>query len=286
MRRMVSYVGRYPVAALVLLAVPLGWWPWLVFGTGSFGPGVSLAAVIVVALTEGRRGVGALLRQLTRWRVGWRWYAVALGLPLAATLLAVAANVRLGAPAPAAAQLAGWPSAVLLFPLYFLLFGAAEELGWRGYALPRLQRRHGALVATLLLATLSALWHAPLFLAGSIPRSDLAFILAGYLVLTWLYNSTGGSVLLVMLSHATLNAVSGEFFLQMFSGPDAERYGWLLAALYGAVALLVLARTGPARLSGRPEAPRPAPARRGRVGPRPPPDHVPTAGAGRGAPAG
>ena len=172
--------------------------------------------------------------------------------------------MRLGAPAPTAEQLAGWPSAVLLFPLYFALFGAAEELGWRGYVLPRFQRRHGALVATMLLAALSALWHAPLFLTGSIPWWDLAFLLTGYVVLTWLYNSTGGSVPLVMLSHATLNAVSGGFFLQMFAGPDAERYGWLLAALYGAVALLVLVRTGPAWLSSRPPAPaaRPAPAPR------------------------
>jgi membrane protease YdiL (CAAX protease family) len=250
MRRLAAVVARAPVAALLLLAVPLGWWPWLVFGAGSFGPGVSLAALAVVALIEGRRGVGALLGQLTRWRVGWRWYAVAVGLPVAATLLAVALNERLGAPPPTAEQLAGWPSAVLLFPLYFALFGAAEELGWRGYVLPRFQRRHGALVATVQLAALSALWHAPLFLTGSIPWSDLAFLLTGYVVLTWLYNSTGGSVLLVMLSHATLNAVSGEFFLPMFAGADAERYGWLLAALYGAVALGVLVRTGPARLSG------------------------------------
>jgi membrane protease YdiL (CAAX protease family) len=239
------------VTALVLLAIPLGWWPWLLFGEGSFGPSVSIAALVVVALTEGRRGVAALLRQLARWRVGWRWWAVAVGLPVASTVIAVSLNVRLGAPAPTADQLAGWPSAFLLLPVYFLLFGAAEELGWRGYVLPRLQRRHGALLATVLLAAISALWHAPLFLTGSIPWSDLAFILTGYIVLTWLYNSTGGSVLLVMVSHATLNAISGEFFLQMFAGADAERYGWLLAALYGVVALVVIGRTGPARLDSR-----------------------------------
>ena len=168
--------------------------------------------------------------------------------------------MRLGAPAPTAEQLAA-PGGV--FALYSALFGAAEELGWRGYVLPRFQHGHGALVATMLLgAALSALWHAPLFLTGSIPWSDLAFLLTGYVVLTWLYNSTGGSVPLVMLSHATLNAVSGGFLLQMLAGPDAERYGWLLAALYGAVALLVLVRTGPAWLSSRP----PAPAARGRAG--------------------
>jgi membrane protease YdiL (CAAX protease family) len=250
-----AFVRRYPVASLVLLAIPLGWWPWLLFGEGSFGPSVSIAAVAVVALTEGKRAVGALLRQLLRWRLGWRWYAVAVGLPVVSTLTAVYLNVRLGAPAPTADQLSGWPSAVLLLPVYFLLFGAAEELGWRGYVLPRLQPRHGALVATLILYAISVLWHAPLFLAGSIPWSDLAFMLVGYIVLTWLYNSTGGSVPLVMLSHATLNAVSGEFFLQTFSGVDAERYGWLLAAMYGVVALIVIAQSGPARLSSRPLAP-------------------------------
>jgi membrane protease YdiL (CAAX protease family) len=252
-------VKRYPVAWLVILAIPLGWWPWLVFGEGSFGPSVSIAAIIVVAITEGRRGVGALLGQLVRWRVGWRWYAVAFGLPAASTLAAVYLNVQLGAPAPTGDQLAGWPSIFLLLPVYFLLFGAAEELGWRGYILPRLQPRYGALVATLILIALSDLWHLPLFLGGSIPWSDLAFIISGYMVLTWLYNSTGGSVLLVMISHATLNAISGEFFLQMFSGVEAERYGWLLAAIYGVVALVVIAKTGPARLSSRPPAPAESP---------------------------
>lgn len=247
-----SFVSRYPILSLLIMAIPLGWWPWLVFGEGSFGPSVSIAALIVVAITEGGRGVRALLRQLARWRVGLHWYAVALGLPVLATLVAVYLNVLLGAPAPTVAQLAGWPSAVLLFPVYLLLFGAAEELGWRGYILPRLQPRYGALAATLILAAVSILWHAPLFLGGSIPWSDIAFILTGYIVLTWLYNSTGGSVLLVMLSHATLNAVSGEFFLQMFSGVDAERYGWLLAAIYGVVALIVIAQTGPERLSSKP----------------------------------
>jgi membrane protease YdiL (CAAX protease family) len=255
MRQVAWLVKWNPVAWLVILAIPLGWWPWLVFGEGSFGPSVSIAAIVVVAMTEGRRGVVALLRQLTRWRIGWRWYAVALGLPIASTLSAVYLNVRFGAPAPTADQLAGWPSILALLPVYFFLFGAAEELGWRGYILPRLQRRHGALLATLLLAAISILWHAPLFLAGSIPWSDLAFIVAGYIVLTWLYNSTGGSVLLVMLSHATLNAISGEFFLQMFAGVDAERFGWLQAALYGAVALIVVVQTGPARLSSRPAGP-------------------------------
>jgi membrane protease YdiL (CAAX protease family) len=251
MRQIVVFVKRFPVVALLILAIPLGWWPWLVFGEGSFGPSVSIAAIVVVAITEGKGGVRALLRQLVRWRVGWRWYAVAFGLPIVATLIAVSLNVWFGAPAPAAEQLAGWPGALLLFPLYFLVFGAAEELGWRGYVLPRFQRRYGALLATLMLAVISILWHLPLFLGGSVPWSDLAFITTGYIVMTWLYNSTGGSVLLVMLTHATLNAISGEFFLQMFAGVDAERYGWLLAGLYGVVALVVTVQTGPARLSSR-----------------------------------
>ncbi len=276
MPRLDVLVGRYPVAALLLLAVPLGWWPWLLFGEGSFGPGVSLAAVIVVALTEGKRGGGALLGQLKRWRVGGRWNAVAVGLPVAATLLAVALNVRLGVPPPTAAQLAGWPSAVLLLPVYFLLFGAAEELGRRGYAQDRLQQPLGALSASLVVGVAWALWHLPQWWipeTGQAAKWPFAVFAAGTVAqsvgLAWLYHGARASILLVALAHAALNLAPEPWAAAWRLLPEGERGSYrsvLIAAVWVLAAALLIALAEPRSLSRW----RCRPPRRRRPGPRNP----------------
>jgi membrane protease YdiL (CAAX protease family) len=193
-----------------------------------------------------------------RWRTGVIWYILALGLPVALTLLSVYLNVLFGAPAPTPEQLSAWPDLLFFFPFAFLLLGAAEELGWRGFAQHTLQETRPALVATLIVAAMAIVWHLPLMIAGRIPVSDILFIVTGYIVVAWLYNSAGHSVLIVMLFHAMLNTISGEFFSPMFDGPDAERLAFLRAALYGVVALVLIAATSPQRLSSRASSPAPA----------------------------
>ena len=129
-----------------------------------FGP--FLAALIVLAVTEGKSGVMGLLRRIVRWRVGLQWYAVALLLPIVVTLAAAALNVfLLGAQrTSSAAELGGWSSFLQTFFLWLLIPGLAgtwEEPGFRGYALPRLQVRRSALLASLILGVLWAFWHLP-----------------------------------------------------------------------------------------------------------------------------
>ena len=131
------------------------------------------------------------------------------------------------------------------------LGGAWEEPGWRGYALPKLQVDRSALLASLLLGVVWAFWHLPLVLIGQIPRSDPLFVVAWTVVFTWLFNNTNGSVLLAMLMHNTNNVISGGFFTAMFSGTDWVRQGWLLVALWCAVAVIVVVVNGPAQLSRR-----------------------------------
>jgi membrane protease YdiL (CAAX protease family) len=252
-----SLLSRYPLAVFLILACAFSWWTLLLGGAFLFGPGPSIAAVVVTAISGGRGAVRELLLRLIRWRVAIIWYVIALGLPIVITPLSVYLNVQFGAPVPTPEQLGKWPSLLLLFPIVFLFFGAAEELGWRGYALHTLQQKRSALTATFIVFAMAIVWHLPLFIAGSIPVSDIAFMLAGYIVYTWLYNSSGYSVLIVMLSHAMQNTISGEFFSNMFEGTDAERLGLLRAALYGVVALAVILVTGPRRLSSRTEVPHP-----------------------------
>src|SRR5215204_752248 len=111
MSYLVSLIRRHPLISFFVPAYALSWWPWILYAFGlysapiaSFGP--FLAALVVLAITQGKSGIGGLLRRMVRWRVEIRWYAVALLLPVGIALAATALNVLLGAQAPSAADLA------------------------------------------------------------------------------------------------------------------------------------------------------------------------------------
>lgn len=111
---------------------------------GAFGP--TVAAVAVVAWDSGRVGLRSLLGRVVRWRVAPIWYGVILLGPLVFQALAVALHVALGGRTPHPVALLGTLPVVLALSAYYLVFVALpEEVGWRGYALPALQGRHGAL---------------------------------------------------------------------------------------------------------------------------------------------
>jgi membrane protease YdiL (CAAX protease family) len=252
-----SAVRRHPLVVFFVLAYALSWWPWILYAFDlsplpivGFGP--FLAAIVVLAVTRGKAGVMALLRRMVRWRVSPVWYAVALLLPVAITVAATVLNVLFGAQAPSSAELSGWTG---LVPGFFLLLlvpgfgGAWEEPGWRGYALPRLQVGRSALLASLILGLLWAFWHLPLMVVGEVNWSDIVLVIAASVVFAWVFNSASGSVLIAMVMHAMNNTISGSFFGPMFSGADSVRESWLLAALWVAVAIVVVVATGPEHLS-------------------------------------
>ena len=240
----------------------LGWVPYTLpdtFGIVMYllAPlGPVLAAVFVTAVIEGRPGVRRLLGRLKRWRVGLRWYAVALfGFLLAFT----AGYVAVLGSDPLSALLRNWRLFFTVFlPLVLLgIFvpSIGEEPGWRGFALPRLQDRYGPVRGTLVLGTLVGLYHLPGFFTpflGPITVSGfVAFVLtaiAASFIYTWVFNGTGGSLLVVVLLHAAGNAASG-FLTQVFGGLSYG--GWAAAIIDGgalnvaifvtvAVALVVL----------------------------------------------
>jgi uncharacterized protein len=263
MSYLVSLIRRHPLISFFVLAYALSWWSWILYAFGlspapiaSFGP--FLAALVVLAITQGKSGIGGLLRRMVRWRVGIRWYAVALLLPVGIALAATALNVLLGAQAPSAADLGGWTGLFSTFAVVLLIPGIGgtwEEPGWRGFALPSLQAGRSALVASLILGAVWALWHLPLVVAtGQMGGWDIVIILAWTLALTWVYNGTGGSVLIVMLFHAMFNTISGGAIIPAlsplaFSGADSVRQSWLLAAVWCAVAVAVVMWAGPKHLS-------------------------------------
>jgi uncharacterized protein len=259
MAQILRAVRHRPLITFFALAYALSWWPAILYAFDlspqpivGFGP--FLAALVVLAITYGKTGVVTLLRRMVQWRVGLRWYAVALLLPVAIEVTAAGLNVLSGAQAPSSIELAGWTSLGSTFLLLLLVpgvGGAWEEPGWRGYALPRLQVGRSALSASLILWPGIVIWHLPLFLVGEVHWSDILFILGFVVVFNWVFNSTGGSVLILMLMHAMNNTISGSFVSPMFSGVDSVRQGWLYAALWCAVAIVVIVVAGPEHLSRR-----------------------------------
>jgi membrane protease YdiL (CAAX protease family) len=214
-----------------------------------------LAAFIVLALTEGKSGVVRLVRRMVRWRVGLRWYAVALLLPIVVTLTATALNVLvLGAqPTSSWAELGGWSSLLQTFFILLLipaLGGSWEEPGFRGYALPRLQVGRSALVASLILGVLWAFWHLPFVVTGEDTWIDaFLFTIVWTPTFTWLFNNANGSVLIVILFHNMNNTISGAFFSHMFPGADSVNQAWVRLGLWSVVAIVLVIVYSPQHLS-------------------------------------
>ena len=216
-------------------------WTWLFLFTERVGPGnagIGLAlrfmaslgplvgALVVTARAGGRAGLRDLLRRAVRGPPEWYWYALAVLGYGVVPLGALGLHILLGYPRPAvsADMLEFLP---LMFPFMLLDGPLNEEFGWRGVALARLQRHCSALAASVFVGISWALWHWPLaFLPGTL-LYRVPFVLyvvqvcALSILFAWLYNASGGSLLLTILFHASVNtwstllptglpAVSGE----------------------------------------------------------------------------
>ena len=211
---MLPYVHFANGAGLLPFAWPI---PFAVSATIAPFAGPFLAAFIMTDVTEGRPGIGSLLRRIARWRVGLRWYLFAIvGIPAIALLGAI---VLPGVLASFQMPTGSWlPSYLASFVVAFFIGGPlGEEPGWRRIALPRLQRLYGPLVGSLILGPIHVLWHLPLFWIpqwGTARDTVLDIVwygLAGIaltVVYTWLFNHTKGSVLLTTLAHTSVDAFS------------------------------------------------------------------------------
>ena len=201
--------------------------------------GPLLAALTVTSVTEGRAGVRKLLDRVRRWRVSAGWYLVALCGFLGIWLAGYSVWLS-GAPLRALAEQPALLISAYLAPLAVLVVLAfGEEVGWRGYALPHLQRRYGPLGGTLILALLHGLWHLPVLLVpGFVSGSSfslpfilgwMATVVAATFLYTWIFNHTGGSVLIAILVHAGSNASSA--LMNALVPEEPALAGWR-AAIY------------------------------------------------------
>ena len=215
-----------------------------------------------------------MVSRVVRWRVAPIWYGVALLGPLVITLAAMVLEVVFlgGQPPSLGTLIRELPSSLLTLvvtAVYMLIFVTlGEEVGWRGYALPALQARYGALLASLILGVLWALWHLPVFFNPDTSYSNLPFLLflvflvPVAILITWLFNSTGGSVLMAMFFHAVLNTadelwkVLPEYSVEPPTAVEAAaanaHYYLIVGIVVGVAAVVVVLVYGPRNLSRRP----------------------------------
>jgi uncharacterized protein len=215
-----SLVKRHPLITFFVLAYAISWVGWPLYAAGVWpipfrATGPLIAALIVIPISQGLSGLRELGSRMIRWRVRWYWYVLAVGLPLAVLLVTVGLNVALGAEAPSLAGVGSLSTLLTVFAVRLInpLDGPmGEEPGWRGFALPGLQTTLSPLVTTLILAVLITGWHLPTFLLeGGFQPSIFVGGVVGTVAVTfwytWLFNHTGGSVLLVLVAHSTQGTI-------------------------------------------------------------------------------
>jgi membrane protease YdiL (CAAX protease family) len=250
---LVRIMRSHPLTSFFVMAYTITWLLWLpailwdlprIALLPGIAIGVTGSALVMTAAEDGRNGVGRFLHRFTQWRVGSRWYSLALLLvPLSAVAAAVLTTTSA---APVAALL---PSSLPLLAAAFLhrfyLGPLWEEAGWRGFALPRMQKRYGPLVGTLVLGLLWGFWHLAVYLPDDIATFGLAgglaqfatfvvFSVALAFVFTWVYNNTEGSLLLAMLLHLSVNGT--QTYFELLAAEGAVGQG-VAAALQNGLAL-------------------------------------------------
>jgi CAAX protease family protein len=259
-----SAIRRHPVTAFLVAAYVIFWASWMpvlfldapprLFSAVGAIVGLALPAFLVTAVTEGRAGVRDLLRRTLRWRVGIGWYLLAaLAIPVGALLLA---PLFLG-PAPLADLLANWSLLFTAFLPQLLLALVTvqffEELGWAGLVQHRLQARHGALKAALLVALAFAFLHVPTYLRAPISGESvvrdlsvlvivLPFAIAFRVLIAFAYNRAAYAVLIAAITHASFNEAS-ELIAPNVSGSLGQILAFASTGLLAVIAVVLTRAT-------------------------------------------
>ena len=255
-----AFIKKHPVLTYFALTFAISWGgilmvigPGGILGTKEVSEGLmpfvylatllgpSLAGILLTGLVDGRAGFRELLSRLLRWRVGARWYAVAL---LTAPLLITATLFVLSLTSPVFLPVIVTTddkvSLLLTGIVMGLVVGFFEELGWTGFAVPRLRLRYGGLTTGLIAGLLWGAWHFPLFSgsgssSGALPPALylsvllFSFLPAYRVLMVWVYDRTG-SLLVAMLMHAPLAASQLILIPLAISGVQVVTYDLVFAA--------------------------------------------------------
>lgn len=257
-----THQRREPSLAVFFLLSLFAWVIWLSQAAYKFGflpwaPSLSsplnaltvwapgLAAICITARVAGRPGVRLLFSTLTRWRVPIRWYAVALLLPPLLWVLAFGIDrlagqtYELGSALLVSTFTAATAFMIPIAVVFTLPNALGEELGWRAFALPRLQRKHGPLLASVILGLFWGFWHLPAWIAWAEDEVTLVALLVmvintvpAAVLFTWLFNRTQSSLLLACVYHAAITNTG--YFLPKLPTLTQDVLLWLTAVIVAA----------------------------------------------------
>ncbi len=214
-------------------------------GFGGLGP--MLAAFLTTAIFNKKRGLQLLWKRLFQWKP-LTWTAIAIFLPFVFALLGGLMYRFLNGAFPDFSKMgtsSEFPEFGIMGFLFYniFFFGFGEEVGWRGFALPRLQEKYSALTATLILSVFWAGWHLPIFtyrpgyasmdMAGAV--GWFFSIVAGGVLFTWLFNGSKGSLLVCALFHGLIDVV----FLCEYGNGNMMQHIGMLVTLWGVAVLLI-----------------------------------------------
>jgi membrane protease YdiL (CAAX protease family) len=255
-----EFLKRHSLATGLVLMFALTW-PFYSHVGLFVGYGLALASLIMTGLTLGWAGVRALLSRFLIWRIDVRWYLVTLLGPAVLTVAAVGLGYALGgAELDFGSVDARWIFGrstnlwVYVVPFFLVdLITNGEEMGWRGYVLPRLRARYSALASSLILGAVWGLWHLPKFWAAGDAAAVVWAILhniAMAVLFTWVYENTSGSLLIATLFHAATNT-AGVFLPMASIVMDGVTIQMIAIGIEFVAAFAFVLATGPARLSRR-----------------------------------
>ena len=265
---MKKLIGSHPVISFFVLTFAFTWFWWglvlvlhlsmtagyIPFIIGAAGP--SLMAFLVTALTGGKQDVRILWDRILKWRVGMVWYLAALFIPAIVVLGALGLNTLFGGALPDFKLLsAQWFLIPIALIVGMLLGGPLEEeFGWRGFAVVKLQQKYNAFTASMIVGIIWGAWHLPAFLIPWSTQHNLPLFLfllhdlALSVIFTWIFNNTGGSILMSMLAHAAFNLTITILPVLPSTAGSQLPLAYAVMLLY-VLALIVLVVFGPKTLT-------------------------------------
>jgi membrane protease YdiL (CAAX protease family) len=274
-----SFIHRHPITSFYILALVLGAGIVYLVVQGVLPSSLALAAalsasiagIIMTAVEDGRAGLKLMLGRLLIWRVGFGYWLFAMLFILSAILLGSIGNPIFEGDPPSFNNMKPFFEILPMFIGFFIVAGLGQELGWTGFLTPRLQARFNALTSCVIRAILGGLWHLPLFLYSSLQPTALAdFPYAGWIAqkgfliaiatlilvflvpwsvfYSWIFNNTGGSLLLVAVLHGAEVWVVYWMLSTGINPGNLDNY-WGYGAVIVVAAIIIIITNGTKDLS-------------------------------------
>jgi len=270
---MQAWIKKHIFIIYTLIAFSISWIGWLIIILTDTSPeffnpwkilaafGPSLAGILAITVHSGQKGLQKVWRSLLgSGRPKWTWYLISLVLPPLLMVASLGIHILLGGQNLVFNDPNEIYRVIPVFVLVFFFSVLGEEIGWRGFALPWLQKRFSAFQSSLILGFLWSLWHLPLFWIPGDFHQQLPLIwffiqtISLTIFYTWIFNGTNGSLLIILLLHSASNTAFGVLPMLPESADGSLRPAWILnILLIIAASLLVLINGSNTLTKGKPK---------------------------------